>query len=104
MTRRQLPNRRSALNFELEVAGLRYTCTVGRYDDGKVGEVFLSNHKSNSSADTAARDRAIVCSIALQCGADLESIRRALCSARRTAAPKGTFRAYSVKRLSRAFS
>jgi hypothetical protein len=32
-----------------------------------------------SHADTAARDAAITCSIALQFGADIETIRRALC-------------------------
>jgi hypothetical protein len=32
-----------------------------------------------SAADTNARDSAIVCSIVLQCGADPETIRRALC-------------------------
>jgi hypothetical protein len=78
-TRRRLPDRRMAESFEIEVAGLRYTATVGRYADGRVGEVFLSNHKTNSSADVAARDAAIVCSIALQYGADLETIRKALC-------------------------
>jgi hypothetical protein len=44
-----------------------------------IGEPFLSNHKSNSSAGTSARDSAIAVSIALQHGADLETIRRALC-------------------------
>jgi hypothetical protein len=76
--RERLPNRRIGETFELEVAGLRYTATVGRFSDGRVGEIFLSNHKSNSAADTNARDSAIVCSIALQCGADVDSIRRAL--------------------------
>jgi hypothetical protein len=56
MNRRPLENRRSALTFDLEVAGLRYTATVGRYADGRVGEIFLSNHKTNSTADTNARD------------------------------------------------
>jgi hypothetical protein len=80
MTRRaRLPNRRSALFFEFEVAGLRYTCTIGRYSDGCIGELFLTNHKTNSAADVNARDSAIVCSIALQFGADLETVRRALC-------------------------
>lgn len=46
-------------DFELEAGGLRYTCTVGRFADGSVGELFLTNHKSNSTADTAARDAAI---------------------------------------------
>jgi hypothetical protein len=78
-SRNRLPNRRPAESFELEVDGLRYTATVGRFPDGAIGELFLNNHKSNSSADTAARDSAIVLSIALQHGADLEAIRRALC-------------------------
>jgi hypothetical protein len=77
--RERLPNRRLAESFELEVNGLRYACTIGRFPDGRIGEIFLSNHKSNSAADTNARDSAIVCSIALQYGADLETIRRALC-------------------------
>jgi len=72
--RERLPNRRIGETFELEVAG----ATVGRFPDGRLGEIFLSNHKSNSAADTNARDSAIVCSIALQCGADVDSIRRAL--------------------------
>lgn len=56
----------------------RYTCTVGRYPDGSIGEIFLNNHKSNSAADVNARDAAIVTSIARQFGADIETIRKAL--------------------------
>jgi hypothetical protein len=77
--RERLPNRRASETFELEVAGLKYTCTVGRFGDGRIGELFLNNHKSNSSADTKARDAAIAFSIAVQHGADSEVIRRALC-------------------------
>jgi hypothetical protein len=77
--RARLPNRRIAETFELECAGLRYTCTIGRYPDGRVGELFLNNHKSNSAADTNARDAAIVCSIAIQSGAGIDTIRQALC-------------------------
>jgi len=78
MTRQRLPNRRLAETFELTVAGLRYTCTVGRFPDGSIAELFLSSHKTNSAADINARDSAIVFSIAVQCGADPEAIRRAL--------------------------
>jgi hypothetical protein len=78
MSRRRLANRRRALTFDLEVGGLRYTCTVGRFPDGRIGELFLSNHKSNSAADTNARDAAITFSIAVQHGADPQAIRRAL--------------------------
>jgi ribonucleoside-diphosphate reductase alpha chain len=77
--RARLPNRRLAETFELEVAGLRYTCTIGRYLDGTIGEIFLNNHKSNSAADVNARDAAIVTSIAIQFGAGIETIRHALC-------------------------
>jgi hypothetical protein len=79
IARRRLPNRRRAETFDLEVAGLRYTCTIGRFADGTIGELFLNNHKSNSQADTNARDAAITFSIAIQHGADPEVIRGALC-------------------------
>jgi len=79
MTRERLPNRRASISFELAVAGLRYTATVSRFADGRIGELFLMNHKSNSAADTNARDSAIVFSFAVQHGADPDAIRRALC-------------------------
>jgi ribonucleoside-diphosphate reductase alpha chain len=76
--RERLPSRRPAETFDLEVGGLWYTATIGRFPDGRIGEIFLNNQKSNSAADTDARDSAIVLSIALQHGA-IETIRRALC-------------------------
>ena len=39
--RERLPNRRLGETFELEVAGLRYTATVGRFPDGRIAELFL---------------------------------------------------------------
>ena len=78
MNRRRLTDRRLAETFELEVAGQRYSCTVGRFPDNSIGELFLNNSKSNSAADTNARDSAIVFSFAVQHGADPEAIRRAL--------------------------
>jgi hypothetical protein len=77
-SRQRLPNRRASTTFELECGGLRYTATVGRFADGSVAEIFLNNHKSNSASDANARDAAIVCSLALQNGVPLETIRRAL--------------------------
>jgi hypothetical protein len=77
--RQRLPNRRQAETFELEAGGLRYTCTIAWYLDGRIGELFLNNHKLNSAADANARDSAIVASLALQHGADIETIRKALC-------------------------
>ena len=77
--RRRLPNRRYSQTSSFEVGGLVYTATVSRFDDGRLGELFLSNHKSNSAADTNARDAAIALSFAIQHGADPEKIRLALC-------------------------
>ena len=90
-TRERLQNRRPATTFEVEVNGLRYIATVGRFADGRIGELFLTNHRSNSQADTNARDSAIVFSFAVQHGADPRAIRRALCrDARgRTSGPLG---------------
>jgi hypothetical protein len=78
-TRERLPYRRPVETFDLVAGGLKYVCTVGRFADGRIGELFLGNHKSNSAADTNARDAAITFSIAVQHGADPEAVRRALC-------------------------
>ena len=77
--RRRLPNRRRSENLTFELDGLKYTATFSRLSDGRIFELFLSNHKSNSQADTSARDAAIAFSIGIQHGADPEVVRRALC-------------------------
>jgi hypothetical protein len=77
--RRRLPDRRASETFEVNCEGQTYLATVSHFDDGRLGEIFLTNHKAGSAADTAARDSAITCSIALQFGADVDTIRKALC-------------------------
>ena len=76
--RQRLPNRRASESFAIEVAGRRYRCTASFFDDGRLGEIFLSNNKSGSDSDCAARDSAVVASIALQYGVPLDVIRKAL--------------------------
>ena len=76
--RRRLPNRRRSETFDIESQGLRFTVTASRFDDGTLAEVFLQNHKAGSMAGINACDAAVVCSIALQFGAPLGVIRRAL--------------------------
>jgi|SRR6516165_1421141 hypothetical protein len=78
MPRQRLPNRRPAFTFEVEFEGLKYTCTAGKFPDGRVSEIFLRNHKTNSAVDVAARDAGIILSFALQHGADLSAIAKAL--------------------------
>ena len=75
MTRRRLPNRRLAETFNLEVGGLHYVVSIGRFADGELAEIFISNGKAGIDSDTAARDSAVVASIALHYGVPLEVIR-----------------------------
>ena len=75
--RTRLPDRRPAMSFDLTVAGLQFTATVGSVN-GRVMEVFLQNHKPGSAADVFARDAAIAASLALQFGCPLEVLRRAV--------------------------
>jgi hypothetical protein len=76
--RERLPNRRASENFSFELHDIRYHATLGRYPDGRPGEIFISSHKAGSATDVAARDGAIAISFALQLGAPLEDIARAL--------------------------
>ena len=78
MTREHLPSRRPSTTFDFTCANLHYTRSYSRFASGGIAELFLSNHTCNSHADTAARDSAITFSIAVQHGADPETIRSAL--------------------------
>jgi hypothetical protein len=60
------------------VGGLYYCATISRFENGQLGEIFLTSNKAGSQADTAARDSAILVSLALQHGAELETIRQGL--------------------------
>jgi hypothetical protein len=77
--RQRLPNRRASESFTFELNGLRFSATVSRFADGRLGELFLNNHKFGNQSDTNARDAAILLSFALQHGADLDAIRKSLC-------------------------
>lgn len=78
VSRRRLPNRRSCETFQIEANAMAFTVSFSRFEDGSLAEIFLSNHKTGSHADTAARDSAVVASIALQHGVDIETLRRSL--------------------------
>jgi hypothetical protein len=77
--RERLPNRRFCESFTFEVNGLCFTATMSHFADGRIGELFLNNHKAGNQSDTNARDAAIILSFALQHGADISSISKALC-------------------------
>jgi hypothetical protein len=78
--RNRLPNRRGQelIDFE-DVNGFRFTAGIGRFADGSIAEIFLnSTGKAGAAIETIAKDSAVLASLALQHGADLEVIRRAL--------------------------
>ena len=77
--RQRLPNRRGSMTFMLQAGGLTFTATVSQFDDGSLGEVFIQNHKADSSAGIMASDAAIAASLALQFGCPVETLRKALC-------------------------
>lgn len=76
--RERSPNRRFAETFDLVAGGLRYTTTIGFHRDGRIGEIFLTNHKAGSQGGFMASDSAMLCSIALQYGVTTEALRHAL--------------------------
>src|SRR5262245_32818698 len=77
-TRQRLPNRRGSDQFAFACDGLNYTASASFFADGRLAEIFLNNAKAGSDSDTAAKDSAIVASIALQYGVPLDVIRHAL--------------------------
>ena len=84
--RRTLPNKHKSESFCFECNGLHYVATVSFFADGGLAEIFLSNSNAGSHSDSAARDSAVVASIALQFGIPLNVIRRRLLHDARDAA------------------
>src|SRR6266404_3470042 len=84
MPREVLPNRRSNYSFTITFQGERYDVTVGCYSDGRIGELFINRIRDKVAArvgivlDGVCRDAAIIFSIALQHGADVETVRHAV--------------------------
>jgi hypothetical protein len=76
--RRRLPNRRACLSIAFEKNGQRFIASYGFFADGALAEVFLNNSKAGNDVDTSVRDAAIATSFALQSGADLDALRKAL--------------------------
>jgi hypothetical protein len=80
MTRRILPQRRYSETFEIAFGGLNraHTITVGFYVEGSVGEVFVNGGKSGEAVEAIARDGAVLLSLALQYGCELDTARHAI--------------------------
>jgi ribonucleoside-diphosphate reductase alpha chain len=72
--RRRLPAERSALTHRFEVAGHEGYITVGLYEDGTPGEIFLKMAKEGSTVSGLMDSFATAVSLALQYGVPLQAL------------------------------
>jgi 4-hydroxyphenylpyruvate dioxygenase-like putative hemolysin len=89
--RSRLPTRRASETFGFQCNGQHCLATVSFFPDGRLAEIFISTAKAGSHSDSAAKDSAVVASIALQYGVPLETITHALLrdASGRAASPLG---------------
>jgi hypothetical protein len=77
--RQRLPARRSSETFSFQCGPHRFVATVSYFPGtNRLAEIFLGNGRAGSDVDTAAKDSAIVASIAMQHSVPLDVIRHAL--------------------------
>ncbi len=72
--RRKLPDERAAITHKYSIAGHEGYITVGMYDDGKPGEIFLVMAKEGSTISGLMDAFATAISMALQYGVPLEAL------------------------------
>ncbi len=82
--RRRLPERRFSETKTIFYGGEKYHLTIGHYEDGSIGEVFLTRVKDATAAklgsqlEAMCRDAAIIISLALQHGTPIEVLQSSL--------------------------
>lgn len=74
----RLTDRRPHWLYRFECDGQSYIGGIGRFDDGRIAEIFINGSKVGAAAETNAQDAAIVASLALQHGCPVDTIRHAL--------------------------
>jgi ribonucleoside-diphosphate reductase alpha chain len=72
--RRKLPDERRAITHKFSVAGHEGYVTVGLYEDGKPGEIFLTMSKEGSTISGLMDSFATAVSLTLQYGVPLEAL------------------------------
>jgi ribonucleoside-diphosphate reductase alpha chain len=81
-TRTKLPRNRTSRTFEFRVADCKGFVTVGEYDDGRPGEVFLKVAKQGSTLAGVMDALSISISYALQYGVPLRTLVEAFANTR----------------------
>jgi ribonucleoside-diphosphate reductase alpha chain len=74
--RRRMPETRVAINHKFEIAGHKGYLTVGMFEDGQPGEIFIQMNKEGSTIGGLMDTVATLTSIALQYGVPLESLTK----------------------------
>ena len=72
--RRRMPETRVAINHKFEIAGHKGYLTVGLFEDGEPGELFIQMNKEGSTIGGLMDTVATLTSISLQYGVPLESL------------------------------
>ena len=72
--RRRMPETRLAMNHKFEIAGHKGYLTVGMFEDGQPGELFIQMNKEGSTIGGLMDTVATLTSISLQYGVPLESL------------------------------
>ncbi|MFP6623835.1 MAG: vitamin B12-dependent ribonucleotide reductase [Myxococcota bacterium] len=72
--RRKLPDERAAFTHKFSIAGHEGYLTVGLYDDGKPGEIFLRMAKEGSTISGLMDTIATMTSVSLQYGVPLKAL------------------------------
>jgi hypothetical protein len=76
--REQLPNRRKSVVVAFEHEGQRYRAGASHFPDGRPAEIFLDTGKAGSTVQRYADDAAILVSLLLQHGVEIEAIRHSV--------------------------
>jgi hypothetical protein len=90
VSRQRLQNRWPHWLYRFECDGQIYTGGIGRFEDGRIAEIFINGAKVGTAAETSAQDAAIVASLALQHGCPIETIRHALARSGGSTGPLAT--------------
>ena len=73
-SRRKLPNERSSITHKFSIGGHEGYLTVGKYEDGAPGEIFIKMAKEGSTLSGIMDAFALSVSIALQYGVPLRAL------------------------------
>jgi len=76
--RERLPDERRSITHKFQVGGQEGYITVGLYEDGRPGEIFIKMAKEGSTVSGLMDTVALLTSVALQYGVPLEDLTRKL--------------------------